>query len=313
MALSETSVERIVTLYDGGKGESVPALAKRFGVSPAAIRYQLKQAGAWPTKGPDPVSEESPTDEELGIGVEDEAPEADALTAMLANPAFAALIDAAVTARMAQMGAPAAPASSEAFQAFTQSIKHLIDTQAMQQPGYIKPLPSDEIDRRLAGKVEMDALLRRYEQAGTPPLWTVGEQGFFECTNALEFVEGEQIRTYLPPVEDFIPGNDEARQVHTAMMQWIGGPTPGIGEQVEAAMIAAKQAPLVSNIMTTETRKSPVELITQRAAPGVRADAPEKASAKRRSAGTIVPERRDISMAERVGAPAGPVFVSADA
>lgn len=257
-----------------------------------------------------------PTDEELGIGEPVQATEADWLEMLAANKDIKHLIDAAVNQRLAQMGMAAgmgaavgaAPASNQAFEAFTATVRHLIDSQAMQQPGYIKPLPAHELDHRLGGKIEMEALLLKYEAAGTAPLWTVGENGFFECTNALEFAEGDKIRTFLPPAEDFIPENEQARKVHAAMMTWLGGRTPGIGEQVEAAMIAAKQPPLISSVMQAPRQTGPVELVER---PSV--VEPNIASRKRRSMGTVVPERREVSMAERMSGPSGPVFGGAEA
>ena len=242
MAIAEKHIDEIVALYDGGNGDTVSDIAKAYpALTKAAITYHLKKRGVFVSPGATMQS-----DEDLGIGEED-TPAID-LNAMLANPALAKLIDAAVTARMAQLATPSAtapPASSEAFTAFTETLKHLIDAQALQQPGYMKPLPADELDRRGAGQIEMRALLESYQKAQTPPLWQVGDGGFFECTNAMEFAPGDKIRTYLPPPEDFVPLNAEARNVHAALMRWLGTPTASIGEQVEKAMREANQAPLV--------------------------------------------------------------------
>lgn len=270
-----------------------------------APRTQRKPVRRTPKTQTAPSGPEFPTDEDLGIGVDDDTAEPDALGALLNDPRMAKLLDAAVAQRMAQLGGQSDPApQSEAFGAFTQTLKHLIDSNAMQQPGYIKPLPADEIDRRLAGKVEMEALLQDYEKRGFAPLWTVGEGGFFECTNALEFPPGSRIRTYLPPAEDFIPENEPAHAVHAAMMQWLGGRTPGIGEQVEAAMKAANnQAPLVTGTLQADRGPGPVEL--------VEAPSPSGPPNRRRAMGTITPERREVSLADRVGTPIGPAFADA--
>lgn len=309
MALPEKDIDAIVDLYAKGAGEDIAVIARTYKVTAAAVRYWLKKRGelvpphmeTTMTATDDLIGD---SDEALGIGVEDDPDPQGALDALMANPALAKLIDAAVAARLAQMGAPAAAAvpQSEAFTAFTETLKHLIDAQALQQPGYIKPLPAEELDRRAAGYVEMTALLERFQTANTPPLWMVGDNGFFECTNALEFQPGDEIRTYLPPAEDFIPRNVQAEQVHAAMLQWIGGRTKSIGEQVEAAMIAAKQAPLISNVLQTVKPAGPVELVNR----PTEADLPSR---KRRGMGTIVPERRDVSAAERMAGPAGPTFV----
>ena len=263
---------------------------------------------------------EAPTDEDLGIG-EDDAEEsaADAgdgsFEALLNDPRMAKLLDAAVAARMAQMGVGAngGSMSSDTLTAFTETIRHLIDTQAEQRPGYIKPLPAAEVDRRAAGFVEMNALLRDYQAKDdeltrrglTPihaPLWTVGEGGFFECTHAQEFEPGARIRTYLPPPEDFIPENESASKVQAAVFQWLGDRTPHIGDQLEAAQRAAKALPpLVMSGPDAAPPRGLVELVD-----------PPKTTAntrRRRAMGTIVPEGREISLAERAaGGPVGPSF-----
>ena len=125
-------------------------------------------------------------DDALGIGEVDDAPEAsDGLAALMANPALSKLIDAAVAARLAKMGGEPVPASSggldgDAIDRLAGTIGRMMELTHMQQPGYIKPLPVDEVERRLNGKIELDALLVRYERLGTAPLWTIGEKGFFE-------------------------------------------------------------------------------------------------------------------------------------
>jgi hypothetical protein len=300
MALSKKHIGEIVTRYDGGKGEGTTALGHAYDVAPSTVRYHLKQAGVFnPAADGEPLTQ---SDKDLGIGEETGGEATAQMAALLANPMMQKLIDAAVTARMAQMGAPAAPASDpNAFAAFTQTLTHLIEVQSMQQAGYIKPLSAEEVDRRAAGFVEMKALLKDFEAKGTAPEWIIGESGFFESTNAIEFMPGQTIRTYLPPVEDFIPNNEPARQVQAAMLEWIGGHTPGIGEQVEAAMRAANQtAPLVTGTLSPlDNRPRSVELVA----------APNKSVPRKRMAGNVVQERHDVSLAERAAGPQGPVFV----
>lgn len=309
MALTKKNVSDIVSAYkgrDGKPGAGISALAAEHEVSPATIRYHLKQAGllvAAPAAS-EPQWPAFETDKDLGIGEPIEAAPANELEAMLANPVLAKLIDAAVASRLAQMGAPvqsSATSQTEDFKAFTASLAHLIEVNAMQQAGYIKPLSAAEIDSRAAGLIELKSLLKDYEARGTAPEWIVGESGFFECTNALEFMPGQTIRTYLYPVEDFIPKNAEARKVHAAMIQWIGGHTPGIGEQVEAAMRAANQsAPLVTGTLNAmHGRPQPVELV----------NTPRQEVSRKRVAGSLVPERHDVSLADRAAGPAGPVFI----
>lgn len=289
--LTEDDVMDIVKRYDSGDGDSVPALAEAFSISDQTIRYHLKKRGVYKS---DTMKAE--TDKDLGIG-EEVDPNA-TLRALLANPEAQILLDKAIEARVKQLVAPTATTQSEDFKAFTETLKHLIQTSAMQQPGYIKPIPADELDRRADGHVQMRALLKKYEQEANPPQYIVGEAGFFECTNAQEFGPGQKIRTYLPPAESFIPDNDAARQVHAAMMIWIGGETPGIGEQVEAAMLAQKNLPpLVTGAMAPARRPSRVELI----------EAERVDVSRKRVAGTIVQERRGGG--GMAGEPIGPDFV----
>lgn len=315
MALSEQDVADIRALHDGGKGENVASLAKAYKVSRAEILNHINSPGSAPVD-----QSNTATDEDLGIGREEPG---EALAALLSSAAAKALIDQAVSARLAEMSASpaptqAAPVSGDAFGNLAEALKRMIENQQMQQPGYIKPLPLEEVERRAAGKVEMEALLLQYVRADTPPLYRVVENGFYECTNAIELSEGQQLRTFLPPCEDFEPLNEEARKVHAAMMQWIGGPSPEIGERLKQAQLDAKQAPLISSAPAPvlDPRKAGGLIEVVDAAP---ADPRERKSAKRRGMGTIVTEPVDISLTGRVtgashtvgGAPAGPNFNAA--
>lgn len=299
MALSKSQVADIVAKTS--KGENIAALATEFDVSDATIRYHMKRAGVVPEASGVTHDAEHPSDEELGIGEEGDAPATDPLASLLNNPAIAALIDQAVAARLGAMGAPVQGADGRAadLAAITKAFSHMIEVQAMQQPGYIKPLAAEVIERRTAGYVEMTSLLRGAEADGNVPEWIVGDSGFFECTNAIEFAPGMTIRTFLPPVEDFVPNNRIAHEVHAAMLQWIGGHTPGIGEQVEAAMRAAnKSAPFVTGNLMRDKPQT-VQLV----------ETPVVPQKRKRVAGTVVPERHDISLAERAAGPQGPVFI----
>jgi DNA-binding transcriptional ArsR family regulator len=282
--LSKTKITEMVRRYDGGNGESTSELAAAFDVKPSSVRYHLKAAGVF----------KSGTAEKAG---------AVDLSAVLADPSLQKLIDSAVAARLAQMGgAPVPDSRHDEMKAFTASLAHLIEVQSMQQAGYIKPLPAEEVDRRASALVEMKAVLKDCEVRGDAPEWIVGENGFFECTNAAEFAPGTTIRTYLFPVEDFVPVNDAAKRVQKLMITWIGGHTPGIGEQVEAAMRAANQsAPLVTgDLVPMSSRPKTVEVVDTK---------PKATGPRRRMAGSIVPERHDVSLAERAAGPQGPVFV----
>lgn len=287
MALTKEQTTEMVARR--AAGESRKVLAEAYGVSEQTVIYHEKRASK---AAPDP---ERPSDSDLGIGEEDEA--LDPLAALMSNPQFSKLIDTAVAQRLAQMGA--APAATdnrtEDFKAFTATLTHLIEVQAMQQAGYVKPVPAAEIDRRAAGLVEMKALLGKYEADGSAPLYLLGDF-FFECTNALSFEAGQQIRTYLPPAEHFVPQNEPAKKVYAAMLQWIGGTTPHIGDLVEAAERDSR-APMVGSALNAP-KKVLVEAL----------DEPKQDMGRKRVAGTIVPERHGTA-----GQPSGPVFVGADA
>jgi hypothetical protein len=171
----------------------------------------------------------------------------------------------------------------------------MIEVSQAQQPGYIKPLPAHEVDRRSNAYVEMKALLKRYEQEGNAPLYTLGEGGMFECTNAVEYRPFSKIRTFLPPPEDAIPENEAAKRVHEQMIIWIGGHTPDIGDQIEKAMREAHQAPLVSSSIAPTAPRGPITLVED-------APTPDKASMRpRRQAGTLVTERHGMSHGEAMG------------
>ncbi len=90
---------------------------------------------------------QSVTDAEPGIGQEN-APAtnpANPVAALLASPQFAALIEAAVDARLAQMGKPS---SGTEMAQLTKALERMVNNNVSQQPGYIKPLPGEEIERR---------------------------------------------------------------------------------------------------------------------------------------------------------------------
>jgi len=302
--ITDAQATEIVGLYARGSGEGIGALAKAYGVAPVAITNLLRHRGELQsqqeseTMDPDFTAAEGTTGEQT-------APTID-LAAIMAGPEMQQLIARAVAERVAAMTSGAAAASDTTLTGadLVGAMRHMLEINAMQQPGYQKPLPADEIDRRIAGRVEMFALIETCQNDNEPPLWTIGPNGFFECTNAQEFAPGVQIRTYLPPAEDFIPNNGAAKAIHAAMMRWLGAPTPEIGEQIKQAQMASKLPPLVSGALQPLRPTGPVEVVN--AAP--------VSMPKKRALGTVVPERREMSMAERVAAgaggdPQGPIFV----
>jgi hypothetical protein len=262
MALSSDDVAEIIRRYDRGNGDEVGPLATAYGVSDAAIKYHLKKAGVLAKNG-EPKQE---TETDLGIGEDDAAEAANAqIAAVISDPKFAAIIDAAVTARVAQMSAPqgtvAAPDMAQLMATFTKTIQHVLHVNAVQQPGYIPPLPAEEVDRRAQGFIEMMALLKDYKAKGMPPQYYVGPSLFYAGLQL--YAEGDPVATYLPPVEDFTPINEEGAKVHEAMMRYIGGPSQDIAERVSEAQLAAKRAlPIAEDAAKATASSGPVEYLT---------------------------------------------------
>ena len=308
MALSAKQVAEIVGRYNAGEGDDVEALASAYEVGAAAIRYQLKKAGVFKAEA------ESAKLSDADLGIEhDDAPHGPAPAAMadlLKNPAFAALIDQAVAQRLAQMGgAPAAPVNETT--SVVKAIERLLEVQALQQPGYIKPISVGEMDRRAAGHVEMLAQIEharaRNAQTGSKdyiPHYILGTN-FYECTNAILYAEGSEIRTFIQPGESFVPMNETARLIHAAMITSIGGPSPEIGARIAEAMLAAKDAGDIPVVGSTAPNAGPnaVEIVPT----AKRHDVSPK-----RVLGSITPETRGTSMPVQPGVtqqPSGPVFV----
>lgn len=305
MALSSKQIAEIVKSYNGGEGDDIGALAAAYQTTPAAIRYQLKKAQVFNVA-------DSQADIDPDIAPESDAPDAapNAIAEMLKNPAFAALIDQAVTARLAQVtGAPAAPVDQTT--SVVKAIERLLEVQAMQQPGYTKPISVHEMDRRASGLIEMRAQIEAARQrfAATNskeciPHYIVGEN-FYECANAIMYAEGSEIRTLIAPPEKFVPMNESARLVHAAMITSIGGTSPDIGTRIAEAMLAAKSAGDVPVVGALAPAAGPnaVEIVPSSKRHDVK---------PQRVLGSIAPETHGTSMPVQPGItqqPLGPVFV----
>lgn len=296
-ALTEAQTDTIVDQYDGGRGKTIPALAREYGVEPASVRYRLKLRGVLITGAT--MTESAPIEQQPD------------LSALADNPAVKAMLDQLVEARLGEMMAQIAPApSAPANNGIDANLmSRMLEVFSMQQPGYQRPLAPDEMERRIAGKVEMDALLAQHkrdferDRGHILPEWRVGEKGFFECVDAIELLEGATFSTYLPPVEDFEPLNDEARAVKKAMMQWLGGPTLDIGEQVKNAHIEAKRV-IVPGAMAPSVNSGAMQNVTHAK------DSSEPARPRKRQMGTLVEEPRQI-IGGHASEPVGPVFESA--
>lgn len=170
----------------------------------------------------------------------------DALAALMANPgvagALAGLIEAAVAARLGTGPTTSTAEPTSEMANLAKALERTLILNASQLPGYKAPLPADEVERRAAAFVEMKALLAEYERAGTPPEYYVGAKCWY--AGAMMHPEGKAVGTYLPPVHDFEPTNEQGRRVLAAMHAWIGGPPQDIGKELGEAMRAAR-APLI--------------------------------------------------------------------
>lgn len=312
-ALTEVQVDEIVEQYNCGFGKTIPVLAREYDVAPASIRYRLQNRGVLNTGVPmtqPPVRDEIPA-----LSLEEAAPAAPDMAALMADPAVREMLDQLVANRMAEMIAQAAPqvataAAAVPDQNFANVMGRFVELLSIQQPGYQKPLAADEMQSRLDGKVEMEALLashkRAYERNNSHvlPKWRVGEKGFFECVDAIELWEGNKFSTYLAPVEDFEPLNDEAEAVYAAMMKWLGGSTPDIGEMVKNAHLAAHERVIVPGAMVSSVPKGPLVNVERDAG----SDEPPRQ--RKRQFGTLVDEPRQI-VGGTASEPVGPAYESA--
>jgi hypothetical protein len=182
------------------------------------------------------------TDDQLGID-EDAAPD-DPVAALMDNPALARLLDAAVERRLAQLGQPAlvAAGTDPGLAQMVASLERLVGLSASQQPGYSRPLPAAEIDRRQAGWEAMQEALDECKAVNRYPKYRLVSESLF--AGEIEYKPGHEIETLLIPNEFMVPQNDEARRVHSAFMQWIGGPQKSIGERVFEAEAERHNRPI---------------------------------------------------------------------
>ena len=305
MALTTKDNEEIAAFYTDG--QEIAELATAYATTNTAIRAALTKQGV-KLRG---AALATPTDEELGIGVDDDplptgapmTPEA-TLDAVMRSPAFEALLNKAVGARIAKMGVSAAaqaPAGEQSvdFQAFMKSMERFVEAQEKQRPGYQKALSADELESRADGLVEEMALIADAKAKGVAPVYVVGPNGFYGPTASgpLLFQEGQEIRTWLMPCEDFLPVNDMAARIIQADRKRLGEPTPDIGELIAQTMMIAKGAE--PTLVTSETmqERGDVELVD----PTVRHNVRPK-----RIMGTHVPEIHGTSMPSQNGVSAQP-------
>lgn len=313
---SDKHIAEIVELYDKGHGDSIKDLAQTYALSVAAVTYHLKKAGVYAAvaKPGKTMSDAAAaqSDEDLGIG--DDAPAIGGvdITALMANPDFAKLIDAMVEQRMQAAGvAPASPKSDQemSYAAFLDSFKHLIDVQSEQRPGYIKPLSADEIDSRARGQQEMFALLAKFRAEDVWPEYLLTDEAnpyYGPSPNGDVLYEaGQKIGSRRPPAEDWKPLNDAAIQVYAAYKRWVGDVIPVEDLIAQAAAVArGDNAAIAAETPTRAHVDNPdVRLINE----------PKVDVAPKRTLGTLTPELRGKSMPRQPGVmaqPVGPAFIA---
>lgn len=316
MALSKEHIDEIVELYDGGKGDSITDLARTYGVTKLGITYHLQKRGVYAAvtaKSEKPVSDVEDLvgedDAALGIGEAD----GDDMDALMVNPKFAQAVEAVVDARMKAAGAaPREPrtdaAAFEAFlDTFSNRFDHMIEVQAEQRPGYIKPLSADEVDGRRKGRVDMFALLRDYKTRNVWPHYLLGDESnpFYgpSPNGDILYEAGQEIYTRLPPAEGFKPLNEEAVAVYEAYRRWVGDAIPIADLIAQAAADARGGAPSPEIAeVNMRTPDAEVRLV----------DKPARDVGAKRVLGNLTPEKRGVGMPKQTGVvaqPAGPTFV----
>lgn len=262
-------------------------------------------------------------DAALGIGDEDAAAASDIggvdMAALMAHPSFAQAIESIVEARLRVAGqAPpqhvGSTGSEAAFSAFLSKFDHMLEVQAEQRPGYIKPLSADQVDARAKGKSDMFALLRQFKADNVWPHYLLigsdNEQaGAFygpSPNGPMLYMAGQEIKTRLPPAESFQPLNESAVRVFEAYKRWVGEVIP-VEELIAQAAAAARgqsDAPEVEH----ETRTLDPEVMV--------VDAPRRDVGPKRVLGTITPELRGKPTPGQPGVsaqPVGPIFVGENA
>ena len=203
------------------------------------------------------AGEETPTpdmgniviDEPLpGVGQPDAQDEAAAAAQLLAeNPALSRLIGGLVaqqvSAALTQAGVATQPlgGTDAMLSALVGHMERLTLMHAEQRPGYQKPLPAEEQAKRAAGWNQMHEVIDYYRQQGIFPRYRLVQEPLF--AGEIEYQPGSVIESYLIPNEYMAPENDAAREIHAAMMQWIGGPQMSIGERLAEAERERRSGP----------------------------------------------------------------------
>jgi hypothetical protein len=315
----EDRIARAVELYDKGAGDSVSDIAQALNMTVASVTYHLKNQGVWAARATSTASNASvrtetsdaDSDEALGIGDDDTPQLAQVdMQALLNHPDFAKVVDAMVNQRLAALTPQTARSGEErAFDAFLAKFDHMLEVQAEQRPGYIKPLSADEIDARRQGREDMFALLREYKGANIWPEWLLGDEAnpyYGPSPNGdILYEPGQKIASRRPPGEGWVALNEPAAKVYEAYKRWVGEVVPVDELIAAAAAIARGESSTLTAEMPTQARIED---------PDVRLISADKVDvAAKRVMGTLAPELRGKVMPRQPGVtpePAGPVFVS---
>ena len=157
---------------------------------------------------------------------------------------LAAMVEAAVNARVSTMPAAAAMSTDSTFaRELAMNLTLLANQNAK-----IKPLPPEEVIRREKARALMERLIEEAQASDDVPEYKLKAAVYLDEQVVAPIYRDDhtkrQMQTRigypLAPNEEMVPINASARRIHAAFMDSIGGTTPNIPEQrVQAARAAA--------------------------------------------------------------------------
>lgn len=194
----------------------------------------------------DAADDYAPSDAELGIGEETEAPDQSAnarIAAAMSDTVIAAAIEEHIRNEVERRanGNPAGPDFLAAMKALGEQIASSINRSTSatieQMPGHVKPLPVEEVEARAAAFVEMKAILtdisRQYwafQDAGQghkaealAPKYLLEEDSFLPAAVGHAMSQaGATIRWFGPPGVHMRPQNELATKISELAWRSIG-------------------------------------------------------------------------------------------